>query len=418
MNYFRYFNDSYVAEDVPLATIAENVGTPCYVYSRAMIERHWHVFDAAFEQYPHRICYSVKANSNLAVLDILVRLGSSFDIVSVGELERVLRAGGNPSNVVFSGVGKSDFEIRRALDLGIGCINVESQSELNRIAKVSTELGTIAPIAIRINPDVDPKTHPYIATGLRDNKFGVEIEEAKRMFRQAQELKHVESKGVACHIGSQLLEIHPFVDAVEKVVDFLDELVEEEIELNHIDIGGGFGIRYQEERPPEPHSYMNAAIKIMERRGWRIPMIIEPGRAIVGNAGVLLTRVEYLKHNDHRNFAVVDAGMNDLLRPALYRGYHDILPVMRTSERTSKVYDIVGPVCESSDFLGQNRSLAVAEGDLLVVRSAGAYGFAMSSSYNSRPRPAEVVVDQDQFHIVRKRETLDQLTEGECLLPG
>ena len=418
MNYFRYFNDSYVGEDVPLATIAENVGTPCYVYSRAMIERHWHVFDAAFEQYPHRICYSVKANSNLAVLDILVRLGSSFDIVSVGELERVLRAGGNPSNVVFSGVGKSDFEIRRALDLGIGCINVESQSELNRVAKVSTELGTIAPIAIRINPDVDPKTHPYIATGLRDNKFGVEIEEAKRMFRQASELKHVEPKGVACHIGSQLLETHPFIDAVEKVADFLDELFDEDIELNHIDIGGGFGIRYQEERPPEPHSYMNAAIKIMERRGWRIPMIIEPGRAIVGNAGVLLTRVEYLKHNDHRNFAVVDAGMNDLLRPALYRGYHDILPVMRASERTSNVYDIVGPVCESSDFLGQNRSLAVAEGDLLVVRSAGAYGFAMSSSYNSRPRPAEVVVDQDHFHIVRKRETLDQLTEGECLLPG
>ena len=417
MDYFRYVDDSYVAEDVPLATIAETVGTPCYVYSRATIERHWRVFDRAFGEYPHRICYSVKANSNLAVLDLLVRLGSSFDIVSIGELERVIRAGGHPSDIVFSGVGKREPEIRRALDLGVGCINLESESELNRVIKVSNELGKTAPIGIRINPNVDPKTHPYIATGLRDNKFGIEIQEAKAMFRRVANISNIEIKGLACHIGSQLLEIQPFIDAVEKVVDFLNQLAEEGIELSQIDIGGGLGIRYKEESPPEPESYANAIVDIMERHGFRIPVIIEPGRAIIGNAGIFLTKVEYLKHSEHRNFAIVDAGMNDLLRPALYQGYHEILPAQRETRRNPKVYDIVGPVCESADFLGQNRSLALAEGDLLVVRSAGAYGFVMSSSYNSRTRPPEVIVDRDRFHVARKRETLNQLMEGECLFP-
>ena len=350
MDYFRYVDDSYVAEDVPLATIAETVGTPCYVYSRATIERHWRVFDRAFDEYPHRICYSVKANSNLAVLDLLVRLGSSFDIVSIGELERVIRAGGHPSDIVFSGVGKREPEIRRALDLGVGCINLESESELNRVIKVSNELGKTAPIGIRINPDVDPKTHPYIATGLRDNKFGIEIQEAKAMFRRVANISNIKIKGLACHIGSQLLEIQPFIDAVEKVVDFLNQLAEEDIEMSQIDIGGGLGIRYKEESPPEPESYVNAIVDIMERHGFRIPVIIEPGRAIIGNAGIFLTRVEYLKHNEHRNFAIVDAGMNDLLRPALYQGYHDILPAQRETRSSPKVYDIVGPVCESADF--------------------------------------------------------------------
>lgn len=417
MDYFRYVDDTYVAEDVPLATIAETVGTPCYVYSRATIERHWRVFDRAFGEYPHRICYSVKANSNLAVLDLLVRLGSSFDIVSIGELERVIRAGGHPSDIVFSGVGKREPEIRRALDLGVGCINLESESELNRVIKVSNELGKTAPIGIRINPNVDPKTHPYIATGLRDNKFGIEIQEAKAMFRRVANISNIEIKGLACHIGSQLLEIQPFIDAVEKVVDFLNQLAEEDIELSQIDIGGGLGIRYKEESPPEPESYANAIVDIMERHGLRIPVIIEPGRAIIGNAGIFLTKVEYLKHSEHRNFAIVDAGMNDLLRPALYQGYHEIQPAQRQTRRNLKVYDIVGPVCESADFLGQNRSLVLAEGDLLVVRSAGAYGFVMSSSYNSRTRPPEVIVDRDRFHVVRKRETLNQLMEGECLFP-
>ena len=419
MDHFHYSNDCYLVEEVLLAEVAEAVGTPCYVYSRATIERHWRIFDAAFGQYPHKVCYSVKANSSLAVLDLLARLGSGFDIVSGGEMERVLRAGGGPSDVVFSGVGKSRSEIQRALQIDVGCLNLESESELYRVAEIANELAVKAPIAIRINPDVDPLTHPYIATGLRDNKFGVAMQEALGVFKHAANMGSIEIKGVACHIGSQLTETGPFVDALEKVVDFVEQLTSHGIELEHLDIGGGLGIHYHDENPPDPETYTGAVIEVLERRGCRLPVVIEPGRAIVGNAGVLLTQVEYLKHGDHRNFAVVDAGMNDLLRPALYQGFHEIVPLQEQgSTSCPRVYDVVGPVCESADFLGHKRSLAIAEGDLLALRSGGEYGFVMSSVYNSRVRPAEVIVDGDRFHVVRKRETVDQLMENECLFPG
>ena len=419
MDHFHYSNDHYLVEKVPLADVANAVGTPCYVYSRATIERHWRVFDAAFGQYPHKVCYSVKANSSLAVLNFLAKLGSGFDIVSGGEMERVLCAGGGPSDVVFSGVGKSKSEIQRALQIGVSCLNLESESELYRVAEIASELAVKAPIAIRINPDVDPLTHPYIATGLRDNKFGVAMQEALGVFKHAADMGSIEIKGVACHIGSQLTETGPFVDALEKVVDFVEQLTRHSIDLEHLDIGGGLGIHYRDENPPDPETYTGAVIEVLERRGCRLPVVIEPGRAIVGNAGVLLTQVEYLKHGDHRNFAVVDAGMNDLLRPALYQGFHEIVPLQEQgSTSCPRVYDVVGPVCESADFLGHKRSLAIAEGDLLALRSVGAYGFVMSSVYNSRVRPAEVIVDGDRFHVVRKRETVDQLMENECLLPG
>ena len=417
MDYFRYLNNAYVVEDVPLAKIAELVGTPCYVYSRATIERNWHVFDSAFGQYPHHICYAVKANSNLAVLDLLVRLGSHFDIVSVGELERVIRAGGSASNVIFSGVGKGESEIKRAIELGIGCINLESESELERVARIAVELGKKVPIGIRINPEVDAKTHPYITTGLRDNKFGVEINKAAEMFRRAADIESIIIKGIACHIGSQMLEIQPFLDAIKKVVDFLEDLLTDGVQIDHLDIGGGFGIRYKNENPPLPADYVNVVVDVMESRRQRLPVMIEPGRSIVGNAGVLITKVEYLKHNDQRDFAVVDAGMNDLMRPALYGSYHEILPARLGSESADYNYSVVGPICESADFLGHERNLALAETDLLVIQSAGAYGFVMSSNYNSKPRPPEVIVDQDQFYVVRRRETLNQLMEGECLFP-
>ena len=334
-------------------------------------------------------------------------------------MERVLRAGGSPSDIVFSGVGKNESEIRRALQISVGCLNLESESELYRVAEIANELAVKAPIAIRINPDVDPLTHPYIATGLRDNKFGVAMQEALGVFKHAANMGSIQIKGVACHIGSQLTETGPFVDALEKVVDFVEQLTSHGIEVAHLDIGGGLGIHYRDENPPDPETYTGAVIEVLERRGCRLPVVIEPGRAIVGNAGVLLTRVEYLKHGDHRNFAVVDAGMNDLLRPALYQGFHEILPLQKQEPASrARVYDVVGPVCESADFLGHKRSLAIAEGDLLALRSVGAYGFVMSSVYNSRVRPAEVIVDGDRFHVVRKRETVDQLMENECLFPG
>jgi diaminopimelate decarboxylase len=418
LDHFHYSNDRYLVEEVPLAKIAEVVGTPCYVYSRATIERHWRVFDEAFGEHLHQVCYSVKANSSLAVLDLLARLGSGFDIVSRGELERVLRAGGDPSDVVFSGVGKSELEIRRALQASVGCLNLESESELHRVARIANELSVQAPIAIRINPNVDPHTHPYIATGLRDSKFGIPVKEALTVFKHAADMRNIEVKGVACHIGSQLTETGPFVHALEKVVKFVDQLTNNGIDLSHLDIGGGFGIHYRDEDPPDPKAYINAVIEVLKRCECRLPIIIEPGRAIVGNAGVLLTRVEYLKHSEHKNFAVVDAGMNDLLRPALYQGFHNILPVNQRSASSPRIYDVVGPVCESADFLGYKRSLAIEEGDLLALRSVGAYGFVMSSVYNSRVRPPEVIADGDKYHVVRRRETVDQLMENECLFPG
>lgn len=414
----HYEGDALWIEGVRLTDIAAAVGTPCYVYSRAALEQHWLAFDAAFGDYPHQICYAVKANGSLAILDLLGRLGSGFDIVSGGELERVLCVGGAPSQIIFSGVGKSKAEIRRALQVGIKCLNLESDAELYRVNDVAEQSGLKAPIAIRINPDVDAKTHPYIATGLRDNKFGIAVEAAVETYRAACAMDNVEVLGVACHIGSQLVELSPFLNALERTIDFIVELQNEGIELSHLDLGGGLGIRYGDESPPSPREYIVALLEILHRRGCGLPVSIEPGRSIVGNAGVLLTRVEYLKENAWRNFAVIDAAMNDLIRPALYQAWHDVLPVNRADGKNAKVYDIVGPVCESGDFLAKDRRLATAEGEVLAIGSAGAYGFVLSSNYNARPRAAEVMVDGDEFHLVRPRETFEQMLGDESRFPG
>jgi diaminopimelate decarboxylase len=416
MDYFRYHNGRMRAEDVDLGNIAERFGTPCYVYSRATLERHWQVFDSALGSHPHLICYAVKANSSLAVLQVLARLGSGFDIVSAGELERVLRAGGEPSRIVFSGVGKRATEMQSALEAGIRCFNVESEAELVRLEAVAAGSGHIAPVSIRVNPDVDAQTHPYISTGLRDNKFGIDVDQALQVYQRATGLPHLRVTGIDCHIGSQLTDTAPFVDALERVLQLVDRLQSEGIELTHIDLGGGLGIPYRAgDRPPLPDAYARALLARMSGRPQEL--LLEPGRAIAGNAGILLTRVEYLKHTAHKNFAIIDAAMNDLQRPALYNAWHDIVPV-EPREGTPTVYDVVGPVCETGDFLGKDRELRLAEGDLLAVRSAGAYGFTMSSNYNSRPRAAEVMVDGDRVFVIRERETLADLYRHEQLLPS
>ncbi len=415
MDHFTYRDGVLHAEAVPLTAIAEHHGTPCYVYSRATLERHFRAFDQALAGRPHLVCYAVKANSNLAVLDVLARLGAGFDIVSVGELERVLAAGGHPARVVFSGVGKRADEMRRALEAGIRCFNVESEAELERLDRVAGELGVRAPVSLRVNPDVDARTHPYISTGLRENKFGINIEAAEAVYRRAHQLPHLEVLGVDCHIGSQLTETAPFVDALERVLALVDRLADQGIHLSHLDLGGGLGIRYRDETPPEPADYARAIDAALGTRD--LELLVEPGRAIAGNAGVLLTRVEYLKHTAHKNFAIVDAAMNDLLRPALYDAWQEIVPVVPRGDTAACVYDVVGPVCETGDFLGKGRELALAEGDLLAVRSAGAYGFSMSSNYNSRPRAAEVMVDGDRHHCVRERERIPDLFALERRLP-
>jgi len=416
MDYFSYQNGQLRAEGVELEDIAERFGTPCYVYSRATLERHWQVFDTALGSHPHLICYAVKANSSLAVLQVLARLGSGFDIVSAGELERVLLAGGDPSRIVFSGVGKRAAEMRRALEVGIRCFNVESEAELDSLAAVAAETGHTAPVSIRVNPDVDARTHPYISTGLRDNKFGIDVDRALAVYQRAAELPHLKVTGIDCHIGSQLTEIAPFVDALDRVLQLVDRLQAAGIELAHIDLGGGLGIPYEaQDHPPLPDTYAQALLTRMAGRPQEL--LLEPGRAIAGNAGLLLTRVEYLKLTAHKNFAIVDAAMNDLQRPALYDAWHDIVPV-RPREGTATRYDVVGPICETGDFLGKARDLVLATGDLLAVRSAGAYGFTMSSNYNSRPRAAEVMVDGDQAFVIRERETLDDLYRNEQLLPS
>jgi diaminopimelate decarboxylase len=415
MDYFTAKDGRLQAEDVDVAGIAERFGTPCYVYSRATLERHWRVFHEALGAHPHLICYAVKANSSLAVLQVLAQLGSGFDIVSAGELARVLQAGGDPARIVFSGVGKRADEMRSALDVGIRCFNVESESELLRLNEVAAAAGTIAPVSLRVNPDVDAGTHPYISTGLRDNKFGIDIESALEVYQRAASLPHLNITGIDCHIGSQLTDIAPFVDALARVLCLVDRLQEAGIQLAHIDVGGGLGIPYeQHDNPPLPDAYARAVLQQMAGRPQEL--LLEPGRAIAGNAGILLTRVEYLKHTAHKNFAIVDAAMNDLQRPALYDAWHDIVPVRQRDGATSN-YDIVGPVCETGDFLGKQRELALGEGDLLAVRSAGAYGFTMSSNYNSRPRAAEVMVDGAQAFLIRDRETLDDLIRGEHLVP-
>ncbi|MGA7802642.1 MAG: diaminopimelate decarboxylase [Gammaproteobacteria bacterium] len=414
MDHFEYRNGSLCGEQVSLASIAERYGTPCYVYSRATLERHWHAFDSALHGREHLICYAVKANSNLALLNLLARLGSGFDIVSVGELERVLQAGGDPARVVFSGVGKRADEMHRALEAGIRCFNVESVPELERLSRVAEQANRRAPVSLRVNPDVDARTHPYISTGLKENKFGVDIAEAHAVYRRAAALPGLDVVGVDCHIGSQLTETAPFVDALDRVLALIDALAADGIPIRHLDLGGGLGIRYRDERPPSPQDYVAPLLARLGSRQCEI--LLEPGRAIVGNAGVLLTRIEYLKCTAHRNFAVVDGAMNDLLRPALYDAWQAIVPVTPHTDAPERIYDVVGPVCETGDFLGKDRALAVAAGDLLAVRSAGAYGFSMSSNYNSRPRAAEVLVDGDRTHLIREREALSQLWAGEHLL--
>ena len=414
MDIFEYREGRLFAEDVDLSQVAATHGTPCYVYSRAVIERAWRAFDLAFAGQDHLVCYAVKANSNLAVLGLLARLGSGFDIVSGGELERVLRAGGDPRKVVFSGVGKTAEEMVRALEADILCFNVESEAELERLNHVAAGLNRPARVSLRVNPDVDARTHPYISTGLKENKFGIDIREAERVYLRARAMEHIEIVGVDCHIGSQLTSTSPFEDALKRVLELVDSLAGQDIRLHHIDLGGGLGVRYRDEQPPEPAAYAAALRPHLESRG--LTVLMEPGRAIVANAGVLLTRVEYLKHADHKNFAVVDAAMNDLLRPALYSAWQAIEPVTPRGS-AGRLYDVVGPVCETGDFLGKDRELAIEAGDLLAVRSAGAYGFSMSSNYNSRPRAAELMVDGGQVHVVRRRETMDQLLAGESQLP-
>ena len=415
MDHFNYRDNLLHAEDLPLTAIAQQFGTPCYVYSRATLERHWYAFDRAFQGHPHLICFAVKANANLGVLSVLARLGSGFDIVSVGELERVLAAGGEPGKVIFSGVGKREDELRRALTVGIRCFNVESEPELERLDRVAGDLGLVAPVSLRVNPDVDARTHPYIATGLKENKFGIDIRAAEAVYRQAARMPHLRVTGIDCHIGSQLTDLAPFLAALERVLALTDRLATAGIPIGHLDLGGGLGIRYLGEHPPEPAAYAAALLHRLGGRGHEI--ILEPGRAIVGNAGILLTRVEYLKPTEHRRFAVVDAAMNDLLRPALYQAVQDIVPVRLDSAADPARYDLVGPVCETGDFLGKDRLLALAPGDLLAVRGSGAYGFSMSSNYNSRPRAAEVMVDGGQAHLVRRRESIADLMAGESLLP-
>ncbi|MEE3700885.1 diaminopimelate decarboxylase [Mannheimia haemolytica] len=416
MNHFEYKNNQLFAEEVAIADIIEQYGTPAYVYSRSTLERHWHAFNNAFGSHPHLVCFAVKSNSNIALLNVMARLGSGFDIVSQGELERVLAAGGEASKVVFSGVAKSHSEIKRALEVGIRCFNIESVSELHRINQVAGELGKIAPISLRVNPDVDAHTHPYISTGLKENKFGVSVTQAREVYRLAKTLPNVKITGMDCHIGSQLTELQPFLDATDRLIILMEQLREDGIELHHLDLGGGLGVPYNGEEPPHPTEYAKALLEKL--KGYEnLEIIIEPGRAITANAGILVTKVEYLKQNEDRNFAIVDTGMNDMIRPALYEAYMQITEVDKTLDRDKAVYDVVGPICETSDFLGKQRELAISEGDLIAIRSAGAYGAAMSSTYNSRPQAAEIMVDGNQAHLIKARATFADLWRLEKLLP-
>lgn len=415
MDHFNYRNGELYAEDVAVADIAERFGTPAYIYSRATLERHYRAYDEALKNRPHLVCYAVKANSNLAVLNVLARLGAGFDIVSAGELERVLRAGGDAGKVVFSGVGKQEWEMKRALEAGVRCFNVESDTELDRLNKVAGELGVKAPISLRVNPDVDAGTHPYISTGLKENKFGIDIAEAPSVYARAASLPNLDIHGVDCHIGSQLTSVSPFLDALGRVLSLIDTLAEQGIRIRHLDMGGGLGVTYNQETPPQPADYVKA---LNERMGDReLELVLEPGRSIAANAGILVTRVEFLKCTEHRNFAIIDAAMNDLIRPALYSAWQAIIPVQPHQDSEERPWDLVGPVCETGDFLGKDRSLRLKAGDLLAVRSAGAYGFVMASNYNTRNRPPELMVDGDQVHVVRRRETLDDQLAPESCLP-
>ena len=414
MDAFNYRDGELFAEGVALSAIAERFGTPTYVYSRAHIEAQYNAYADALSGMPHLVCFAVKANSNLGVLNVLARMGSGFDIVSRGELERVLAAGGQADKIVFSGVGKTRDDMRRALEVGVHCFNVESTDELERLQIVAAEMGVRAPVSLRVNPDVDAGTHPYISTGLKENKFGIAIADAEDVYVRAAQLPNLEVVGVDCHIGSQLTTLEPFIDALDRLLALVDRLGDCGILLRHIDLGGGLGVRYREEEPPLASDYIKAVRERMEGRD--LSLVFEPGRFIVANAGVLLTQVEYLKHTEHKDFAIVDAAMNDLIRPALYQAWMDVTAV-RPRDSAPRTYDIVGPICETGDFLAKGRELALAEGDLLAVHSAGAYGFVMSSNYNTRGRTAEVLVDGSQAFEVRRRETVAELFAGESLLP-
>ncbi|WP_434675547.1 diaminopimelate decarboxylase [Pseudomonas sp. D3-10] len=414
MDAFNYRGGELFAEGVALSAIAERFGTPTYVYSRAHIEAQYRTFADALEGMPHLVCFAVKANSNLGVLNVLARLGAGFDIVSGGELERVLAAGGSADKIVFSGVGKTREDMRRALEVGVHCFNIESTDELERLQVVAAELGVRAPVSLRVNPDVDAGTHPYISTGLKENKFGIAIADAEDVYVRAAQLPNLEVLGVDCHIGSQLTTLEPFIDALDRLLALVDRLGDCGIYLRHIDLGGGVGVRYRDEEPPLVADYIKTVRERLEGRD--LALMFEPGRYIVANAGVLLTQVEYLKQTEHKDFAIVDAAMNDLIRPALYQAWMDVTAV-RPRDTAARPYDIVGPICETGDFLAKGRELALEEGDLLAVHSAGAYGFVMSSNYNTRGRCAEVLVDGDQAFEVRRRETVAELFAGESLLP-
>jgi len=415
VNTFTLKNNVLHAENVALTQITESFGSPCYVYSKAALSQAFERFSAGFKDANHLVCFAVKSNPSLAILNLFAKLGAGFDIVSGGELARVIAAGGDPKKVVFSGVGKTAEEMRAALEAGIFCFNVESASELVRLNDVATYMGKIAPVSLRVNPNVDAKTHPYISTGLKNNKFGVAYEDALDIYLQAAEMSNIAIHGVDCHIGSQITELSPFLDAFDRVLALVDALAENNIQIQHIDLGGGIGICYSDETPPEFTAYAKAMREKLGKRD--VKLVFEPGRALVGNAGVLLTKVEYLKPTETKNFAIVDAAMNDLMRPALYDAYHDIKAVA-PRDAAALNYEIVGPVCESGDFLGHDRALALQEGDLLAIMSAGAYGMSMSSNYNTRPRAAEVMVDGDQCHLIRKREQIVDLFANESILPN
>lgn len=415
MSEFNYKGGLLHAEGVSLAEIASRYGTPCYVYSREAIETSWQEFDRALRIQKHLVCYAVKANSNIGLLNILARLGAGFDIVSIGEMERVLHAGGRPDKILFSGVGKRKDEMHAALHKGIKCFNVESINELIRLNEVAGEMHMHAPVSLRVNPDVDANTHPYIATGLKENKFGIAFQNAIAAYELASALPHITIKGIDCHIGSQITTLEPFKDALLKVLELIEQLKQLDITFEHIDLGGGLGINYQDEKPPARSAYIQTLVSTLNNN--KLELIIEPGRSIVGNAGVLLTKVEYLNKGDDHNFAIVDAAMNDLIRPSLYNGWHDIKRVVETETTEAETYDVVGPVCETGDFLGKDRKLHLEQDDILAVCSAGAYGFTMASNYNSRPRVAEIMVDGEKVHEIRKRESIEDLMNGESLLP-
>jgi diaminopimelate decarboxylase len=415
MQHFHQRNGELHVEDLPLSTIAKRFGTPTYVYSRAAFTQHYLAYAEALGAHPGMICYAIKANSNLAILNLLAKLGAGFDIVSGGELERVLRAGGKPERIVFSGVGKTRSEMAKALDVGIYCFNVESEAELEVLAQVAAEKRTVANISLRVNPDVDAKTHPYISTGLKENKFGIDIERAPAVYQRASELASLRIKGVDCHIGSQLTQLTPFLDALDRLLLLVDQLAKQGIRISHLDLGGGLGVNYRDEAPPPVATYMSA---IKERLGDRtLSLMFEPGRSISANAGALLTEVMYLKPTAHKNFAVIDAAMNDNIRPSLYQAWQNIMPV-KPRKSGAKIWDLVGPICETGDFLGKDRELALQPGDLLAMMSTGAYGFSMSSNYNTRGRAAEIIVDGDQMILARDRESIDDMLRGEHLLPN